>query len=74
MRARRDTESLAANPTTHALLLLDVADVQQLTGLGRTKAYELVESGEIPSIRIGRARKVPYVALLEWIQKKLKET
>ena len=67
-------ESLTASDAHSTRLLLNVAEVQQLTGLGRTKAYALVESGEIPSIRIGRARRVPYSALLQWIQRKLQES
>ena len=33
-------------------------DVQQLLGLGRTKAYELVTTGELPAVRIGRCIRV----------------
>jgi excisionase family DNA binding protein len=52
-------------------LLLRIAQAQQLIGLGRTKTYELVEAGEIPSIRVGRSRLIRYSALIQWIQKKL---
>jgi excisionase family DNA binding protein len=38
--------------------LLSPAEVRQLLGLGRTYTYQLLATGVIPSIRIGRLRKV----------------
>jgi excisionase family DNA binding protein len=34
-----------------------------LTGIGRTKFYELIKSGEIKTITIGRRRLVVYASL-----------
>jgi excisionase family DNA binding protein len=39
-------------------LLLTVPEVAGLIGLGRSKVYELIASGAIASVRIGRARRV----------------
>lgn len=39
-------------------LLYKVADVAQVLSLSRTKVYELVRSGELPSVRIGGSRRV----------------
>ena len=33
---------------------LSLKDVQQMLGIGRTKTYELVTTGELPAERIGR--------------------
>ncbi len=33
-------------------------EVQQLFQLGRTKVYELVTTGELPAIKIGRAVRI----------------
>jgi excisionase family DNA binding protein len=33
------------------------------TSLGRSKLYELIRSGEIPTVRIGRAVRIPAKAL-----------
>ncbi|NNM47862.1 helix-turn-helix domain-containing protein [Knoellia koreensis] len=39
-------------------LLYRVPDVAACLSLSRTKVYELVRSGELPSVRIGGARRV----------------
>ena len=49
--------------------LLTVSEAADLLGLGRSKAYELVMRGELKSILIGRARRVPVAALDEFIQR-----
>lgn len=38
--------------------LLTVGDVAELLQLGRSKTYELVMSGTIPSVLIGRSRRI----------------
>jgi excisionase family DNA binding protein len=45
---------------------LTVADVQRILGIGSTKAYEMVQSGEIPAIRIGRSLRIHRRDLAEW--------
>ncbi len=42
---------------------LNVDEVAQLLGIGRTLAYQAVRRGEIPSIRIGNRYLVPKAAL-----------
>jgi excisionase family DNA binding protein len=39
-------------------LLYRVPDVAAFLSLSRTKVYELVRTGELPSVRIGGARRV----------------
>jgi excisionase family DNA binding protein len=53
-------------------LLLTVASVMVRTSLGRTKIYQLIGSGEIPTVRIGRALRIPAKALQEWVEKQQK--
>ncbi len=48
--------------------LLRVAEAARILGIGRTKTYELVAAGAIPTVRIGRAVRVPKAALYIWIQ------
>ena len=48
-------------------LLLRPPEVAEALGIGRSKAYELIASGEIPSIRIGGSVRVPVDALRTWI-------
>lgn len=44
-------------------LTLRVEDLVPILGIGRNTAYELVRSGQIRSIRIGRQLRVPKDAL-----------
>lgn len=38
-------------------------------GLGRTKTYELLRSGDIPSYRIGRVRRIRHRDIEDWLEK-----
>jgi excisionase family DNA binding protein len=40
-------------------LLLRVEEAAEMCGISRAKAYELVVSGQWPSVQIGRSRRVP---------------
>lgn len=48
-------------------VLLTVEDAAQALALGRTKVYELVESGALRSVKIGRSRRIPVQALGEFV-------
>lgn len=54
--------------------LLKVQEVADRLGIGRSKAYMLVASGEIPSIRLGRNRRVASDVLDTWIGRLLEES
>jgi excisionase family DNA binding protein len=47
---------------------LSLKDVQQMLGIGRTKAYELIATGELPAVRIGRCIRVNRQELDEWLR------
>jgi len=52
-------------------LLLRPSDVMKATALGRSTIYEMLRSGELPSIRVGkRNRRVSVSALEAWINEK----
>ncbi len=53
---------------THLALLLTVGEVQQQTKLSRSRIYELMADGSIRSVKIGRSRRVPHQALLEFVE------
>lgn len=38
-------------------------------GLGRTKTYELLQSGEIPSYKIGRVRRIRRRDIEAWLER-----
>jgi len=48
---------------------LSVKDLMTLTGLGRTKCYELIASGELEAIKVGRAVRVSKDNVEEWTRK-----
>jgi excisionase family DNA binding protein len=49
-------------------LLLRPAEVSELIGMGKSKTYELIASGVIPSVRLGKSVRVPADRLREWIE------
>lgn len=55
-------------------LLLRVTETAQLIGLGRSKTYDLIARGELPSIRIGKCVRVPAEKLREWVNARLVST
>jgi excisionase family DNA binding protein len=48
-------------------LLYTVAEVQALTGLGKSKLYDLIRDGSLESVKIGGSRRVPADSLREFI-------
>ena len=48
-------------------LVYSVLEVAVLLGIGRSKAYELVRSGTIPSLRLGRRIVIPKLALSRFL-------
>lgn len=49
--------------------LLKIPEVTRRLGIGPTKVYELIASGEIESVRIGGARRIPSDAVDAFIQR-----
>ena len=48
-------------------MLYTVDEVAGMLGLGRTKIYELIKLGELTSVQISRARRVPSDAVTAFI-------
>ena len=48
------SELAASNEASLSRLTLNNEQLQELTGLGRDKILELLRSGRIPSVRVGR--------------------
>ena len=49
---------------------LSVKDLMAISGLGRTKCYELVASGELEAIKAGRAVRVSRASFEEWTRRR----
>ena len=52
-------------------LLLSVEQAARLLGLGRSKAYELVLTRKLASIRVGRRRLVPRTCVDEFVARRI---
>ncbi len=50
-------------------VLLTAEQVCRIINLGRSKVYELIAAKQIPSISIGRSRRVLREDLMDWIEK-----
>jgi excisionase family DNA binding protein len=53
---------------TYADELLTVEQVQELLKVGRTFAYSLIRSGELPSYRVGRLVRVRRRDMERWLE------
>jgi len=54
-------------------LLLRPVEVAEELAVSRSRAYELIKSGVIPSVRIGNSLRVPRAALEQMIAQQLKD-
>jgi excisionase family DNA binding protein len=70
--AEREADSPSRSDAT--LVGLTVAEAARRIGMGRTKLYEYVASGEIASVKIGRLRRIPAEAVGEFLASRLKPT
>jgi excisionase family DNA binding protein len=65
------TNTQARHATFSNKLLLTVPEAARSLGLCRSFVYELVRAGELTSVKIGRARRVPFAALEAFITAKM---
>ena len=50
-------------------ILLKPAEAAETLGIGRTRIYDMLASGDLPAIRIGRSIRIPVAALQQWIER-----
>ena len=50
------------------LITVRIKDACRITGIGRSKLYELIESGDIEVVKVGRMTLVPISALKSFIE------
>jgi excisionase family DNA binding protein len=55
-------------------IYVTVTEAAELIGVSRAKAYEYITSGEWPSVKLGRLRKIPYMGLIEWSEQQTGKT
>ena len=47
--------------------VLTVSDLQEILSIGRSGAYDLLRTGAIPSIKIGKKYRIPKDAVLHYL-------
>lgn len=65
----REVSSDEVTTVTAGPLLLRPEEAAKVLGLGRTKVYKLIGSGELRSVKIGSSRRVSATALAEFVDR-----
>lgn len=55
-------------------LLVRPTEAAELLGVSRSKIYELLASGELPSVKIGKSIRVPVEELRQWVSSRVNLT
>lgn len=61
LEAQTDEHGATVGSRSRAVLTVEEAAIR--VGVGRTLAYQLVRSGQLPGVRLGRRWVIPVVAL-----------
>lgn len=54
----------------HAPISVRIRDACRMTGIGRSKLYELIATGEIEIIKVGTITLIPTIALMRFVERK----
>jgi excisionase family DNA binding protein len=49
-------------------LLVKVDEAERILSLSRSTIYELLRRGELASVKVGAARRIPMTALRKWVE------
>lgn len=55
-------------------LMLTISETAEVLGIGRSKMFELLGSGRLPVVRIGKAVRIPRRELEQWIHRQAEES
>lgn len=71
MTHANDTEEVRdrMETTTPAKLLLSAEEAARALGIGRTRMYELLRAGNVPSVKLGRSRRIRPEDLDEFVER-----
>lgn len=58
-------------PGTVDRILYRPAEAAEAIGVSRSRIYELISSGEIPSVRVGKVVRVPVATLHAWVDQQI---
>jgi len=51
--------------------LLRLEEAAQILKLSRATLYKLIATGQIPSVKLGRSRRIPAAALKQWLKERM---
>jgi excisionase family DNA binding protein len=71
---RESEDRQGQSPQSAAQEWLSIRQLQDYLGTGHTKAYSLVASGEIPSVKIGRIIRINRQDLRDWLEQQRQPT
>lgn len=54
-------------------LTMNVEELQQALGIGKSRAYDLVNREDFPAIRLGRKILIPRDAFLRWLDRQTEQ-
>lgn len=52
--------------STHQPGFLRIADFMIYSGLGRSKVYDLIQKGQIQTVKVGRSTLIPRASIEQW--------
>ena len=55
-------------------LLVTVLEAAELMSVGRTTIYQLLEEGHLPSVLIGKSRRIPISAIHQYVEQLTRPT
>jgi excisionase family DNA binding protein len=55
-------------------IMLTPEEAFRVLGIGRTYGYRLIKNGTLPSVKLGRLRRVPRHALEAWVERTIEES
>ena len=55
-------------------ILYRPVEAAEALGVSRARMYELLASGEIPSVKVGNVKRVPVASLNAWLERRLAES
>ena len=68
IEATRETDQAPSNPGVADQLAVSVRAAAKRAGLGRTTIYDVIASGDLPTIKIGRRRLIRIATLDQWLE------
>ena len=65
---QRTNEAIAESAVQFDKRTYTVDEIQDILGIGRSSAYNLVKQKVFPSVRIGRAIRIPVKPFQDWLE------